>query len=293
MKFIISTDAGSDLDLDYIGKNNVNLLSMKYYLNDGSGETEYAFGNGEDGLSIKEFYQKMRDGATTKTALINEEEHKEHFNKIFENGGKHILHIPLSSGLSGTAEFAQKAAAELNAANPDKKIIVVDFKGASMGQGLFVDYLVTLRDNGKSLEEAANWAENNKLRFCHYFTVDDLVYLKRGGRVSGFKAFVGTLLKIKPLLHVDDNGKLIPVGKSKGRKKAVADLTEKIAGLIDTNDQRVFISHADSLEDAELLKNAITEKLGIVDFKIGYIGPIIGAHSGPGTLALFFTGKNR
>jgi DegV family protein with EDD domain len=293
MKFIVSTDAGADLDLEYVGANNVKILSMRYYLDDGNGEKEYVFGNGEPGLTYAEFYDKVRKGKQAKTALINQEQHRDHFEKLLKEEGKPILHIPLSSGLSGTAECAAKAAAELNESGKGAKIIVVDFMGASMGQGLYVDYLVRMRDEGKTVEEAAAWAEANKLKLCHFFTVDDLGHLRRGGRVSGAAAFIGSLLKIKPLLHVDNAGKLIPIGKNLGRKKALVSLVEKMHEHMDTPDQRVFISHADSLDDAQFVAEELTSRLGVKDITIGYIGPIIGAHSGPGTIALFFMGKNR
>lgn len=294
MKFIVSTDAAADLDMSYIAQRGIKVVSMKYYLKEhrSETETEFVFGNGEPGLPIEEFYAKIRAGAQAKTALIDIEQHKEYFNKLLAEG-KDILHIPLSSGLSGTAEFALAAAAELMKSRPGRKIIVVDFKGASMGQGLFIDYLADLRDKGKTVDEAAAWANENALKLCHYFTVDDLGHLKRGGRVSGTAAFIGSLLHIKPLLHVDDEGKLIPVGKILGRKKALLNLVQKMEQLAGKEKQRVFISHGDCETDARFVADRVTEVFGITDIKIGFIGPIIGAHSGPGTVALFFMGANR
>lgn len=288
MKFVISTDAAADLSLDYIKKNDVKVISMKYVLD---GE-EYTFGNGEKGLSAKEFADKMRGGATGSTMLINEENHIEHFEGLLKEG-KDILHIPLSSGLSGTAEFAATAAKKLADKYPLQKIIVFDFKGASMGQGLFVDYLVNLRNEGKNIEEALKWAEENISKLCHYFTVDDLKYLRRGGRISGFSFFVGSMLKIKPLLHVNDEGKLIPLKKNIGRTKSLIGIVEKTTELIDEKAKRIFICQCDCIEDADFVASHIKSKLQINDIVINDMGPIIGLHSGPGTLAVFFLGKHR
>lgn len=288
MSFIVSTDAAADLSLDYIKKNNIKVISMKYTL----GKEEYTFGNGEKGLSISEFYKSIKSGVQAKTMLINTEQHKEHFIELFKLG-LDIIHIPLSSGLSGTSECAMKAVEELKADYPERRIAVIDFKGASMGQGLFVDYLAVMRDCGKTFDEAKAWAQENALRLCHYFTVDDLGHLRRGGRISGFSSFVGSILKIKPLLHVDNDGKLVPITKIIGRKKALHSLVEKMKEKTDGQKQRVFISHGDCIDDANEVARLVTESFGITDITINYIGQIIGLHSGPGTVALFFMGKER
>ncbi len=288
MSYIVSTDAAADLPLDYLAKRDIKVISMRFTL-DG---TEYTFGNGEPGLPLPELFAKLRKGAKAKSQLVNVEEHLAHF-EPFLAAGQSIFHIPLSSGLSGTAENAKKAADELNAKYTAQKVVVLDFKGASMGQGLFVDYLATLRDEGKTLDEALVWAEAHVGKLCHYFTVDDLGHLKRGGRISGGAAFFGSLLKIKPLLHVDDNGKLIPVKKVMGRNKALSGLVEKMKELKDGETQRVFLCHADCEADAQKVADQITAELGINDIMIGMMGPIIGLHAGPGTVALFFMGQHR
>jgi len=294
MNFILSTDAAADLDLAYAAERNIKVISMRYFMKESKAadEKEYVFGNGEPGLSHADFYAKLRAGGQAKTTLIDVEQHKEYFKKLLAEG-KDILHIPLSSGLSGTAEFAAAAAKELMETHPERKIIVVSLNGASLGQGLFVDYVAGLRDAGKSIAEAAEWANAHALKLCHYFTVDDLHHLKRGGRVSGTAAVIGTLIKIKPLLHINDEGKLIPIGKKIGRQKSLLALVEKMEQLMAKGIKRVFISHGDCEEDAKFVANQVAEKFGITDIKIGYIGAIVGAHSGPGTVALFFLGEHR
>lgn len=288
MSFIVSTDAAADLGLDYIKQKNIKVISMKYTL----GKEEYSFGNGEKGLNISEFYKTLKSGVQAKTMLVNTEQHKDHFIELFKLG-LDIIHVPLSSGLSGTSACAEKAVEELRADYPDRKIAIIDFKGASMGQGLFVDYLAEMRDSGKTFEETKKWAQENALHLCHFFTVDDLGHLRRGGRISGFSSFVGSILKIKPLLHVDNDGKLVPITKIMGRKKALHSLVDMMKEKTDGKKQRVFISHGDCIEDANEVARLVTESFGITDITIGYIGQIVGLHSGPGTVALFFMGKDR
>ena len=288
MSFIISTDAAADLALPYIKQHDIKVISMRFTL-DG---TEYIFGNGEPGMKMPEFFDKLRSGATAKSQLINTDSHTRHFEPFLKDG-KDVLHIPLSSGLSGTAENAICAMNELRLKYPDRKIIVFDFKGASMGQGLCIDYLTKMRDNGKTIDEAEDWLEKNALKICHYFTVDDLGHLRRGGRISGAASFVGSLLKIKPLLHVDNEGKLIPLKKAIGRKKALSWLVESMKDLTVADIGRVFICHGDCEEDAKIVAEKVRTEFGINDIVINIMGPIIGLHAGPGTVALFFMGKHR
>ena len=288
MSYIVSTDAAADLPLSYIKQNDVKTISMRFTL-DGA---EYVFGNGEAGFQMPELFEKLRNGAIAKSQLINTETHIEHFEPYLKDG-KDLLHIPLSSGLSGTAENAALAAKELSVKYPDRKIIVFDFKGASMGQGLCVDYLVRLRDEGKTIEEAEEWLKENSMKICHYFTVDDLGHLKRGGRISGFSSFIGSIVKIKPLLHMNNEGKLIPLRKVLGRNKALIGLVKEMKALIDGNKQRIFICHADCKADAQIVADKIKDELGIEDIVINCMGPIIGLHAGPGTVAIFFKGKHR
>ena len=287
-KFIITTDAAADLPQDYIKQNQTKVISMQYMI-DGN---EYLFGNGESGISISEFYEKLKKGCKASTNLINAERHKEFFRQFLEKG-LDIIHVPLSSGLSATFECALAAEADLKIEFPDRKITIIDFKGASMGQGLFVDYLLNKQKEGKSFDEIVKWANDNIFNLCHLFTVDDLAHLRRGGRVSGFAAVVGSVLKIKPVLHVNNEGKLIPIKKTMGRQKSLSTLVSMMKEKTSDSNQRVFISHGDCKEDAEYVAKLITQEFGITDIIIGCIGQIVGLHSGPGTVALFFMGSGR
>ena len=207
-----------------------------------------------------------------------------------------ILHLAFSSGLSGSCNSARIAANELKESYPDRKITVVDSLCASLGEGLFVDYAVEMKKAGKDMEEIAGWLEEHKLNFCHVFTVDDLNHLYRGGRVSKAAAVLGTMINIKPVLHVDNEGHLIPLGKVRGRKKSLiklVDMMEERIGSFRYRQTKIFISHGDCLEDAEFVKQLVQERFGYQDFLINMIGATIGTHSGPGTVALFFLGDHR
>jgi len=243
--------------------------------------------------SLKQLYDGMRAGESAKTSAVNPDT----WAKAMElqlREGLDILVLTFSSGLSTTHQSAVIAAQEMMEAYPGRTVRVVDTLCASMGQGLLVHHVCRLRDSGASLEEAANWAEENKLHLCHWFTVDDLMHLKRGGRVSAATAMVGTLLQIKPVLHVDDEGHLINVSKARGRKASIEALAKKLAELgADYDNSTVFLSHGDCLEDARLLETILKEKYGVKQVVISYVGSVIGSHAGPGTLALFFLGKHR
>ena len=208
--------------------------------------------------------------------------------------GRNALVITFSSGLSTTYQSAVIAAEELQAKYPERTVRVVDSLCASLGQGLLVWYACQKRDAGMSLDELTDWLEENKFRLCHWFTVDDLMYLKRGGRVSAATALVGTMLQIKPVLHVDDEGHLINVAKARGRKASIEALAKKLGELgLPGENSTVFISHGDCIEDAKLLETMLKERYGVQEAVIGYVGAVIGSHSGPGTLALFFLGSHR
>ena len=210
--------------------------------------------------------------------------------------GYDVLYIAFSSGLSGTYNSVRMAAEELSEEYPEATIAVVDSLCASLGEGLLVHKAVQMKEAGKSLAEIREWLEANKLHLCHVFTVDDLNHLYRGGRVSRTAAFLGTLANIKPMLHVDDEGHLIALSKVRGRKKSISRLVdmmeERLGDWKDKNDI-IFISHGDCIEDANRLKELVEERTGIRAYLIDYVGPTIGAHSGPGTLALFFMGEKR
>ena len=210
--------------------------------------------------------------------------------------GKDVLHLAFSSGLSSSYNNAAVVARDLNEESTGHKVIVIDTLAASLGQGLVVHKALELRKQGKSFEETAEWVEANKLHFCHQFTVDDLNHLYRGGRVSRLTAIAGTLIQIKPILHVDDEGKLIPIGKTRGRKKSLQALVDNMERTIgsyrDANDI-VFISHGDALDEAQYVADLVKERFGIESFLINYVSPTIGSHSGPGTIALFYLGDRR
>ena len=242
---------------------------------------------------LKDMYNGMRSGEPATTSAVNPQGWEEVIEPVLA-GGEDALVMTFSSGLSTTYQSAVIAASELSEKYPDRKIRVVDTLCASLGQGLLVWYACKKRDEGMDLDALADWVENNKLNLCHWFTVDDLMFLKRGGRVSAATALVGTMLQIKPVLHVDNEGHLINVGKARGRKASIEALAKKLAetGLPGENDT-VFISHGDCLEDAQTLERIVKEKYGVKNVFIYYVGAVIGSHSGPGTLAFFFLGNQR
>lgn len=287
-EYVITTDNTADLPRDYYEKNQLDYLYLSYTM---EGKN---YGKHEE-MDPKEFYNRMRAGSMPTTSQVNSEEAKAEWRPILE-AGKDILHLAFSSGLSGSCNSAKIAAEELMEEYPQRKIIVIDSLCASLGEGLFVVRAVEMKKDGKSMEETAKWLEEHKLNFSHVFTVDDLNHLYRGGRVSKATAVLGTMINIKPLLHVDNEGHLIPVGKVRGRKKSLmklVDMMEERIGSYRSQKQKIFISHGDCLEDAEYVAGLVKERFGYEDFTINMIGATIGAHSGPGTVALFFLGDYR
>ena len=243
--------------------------------------------------TLKDMYQGLRAGEVAKTSAVNPSRWSQAMEKALA-AGKDVLVLAFSSGLSTTYQSAVIAAEELKDAYPDRKIQVIDTLCASMGQGLLVWYACKKRDEGLSLDEVAQWVLDNRLHLCHWFTVDDLMYLKRGGRISAATALVGTMLQIKPLLHVDDEGHLINMTKTRGRKAAIDAMVKKAQELgAGYDNSTMYISHGDCLSDAEYLSRQQKEKCGVKDVVISYVGAVIGSHSGPGTLALFFLGSHR
>lgn len=244
-------------------------------------------------LPNKKFYDGLRAGADATTVAVNPSEWI-NMARPYLAQGEDILILAFSSGLSTTANNARIAAEELGEEFPDRRVLVVDSLAASMGEGLFCYHVARKRQSGATLDQTREYAEELKLHVCHWFTVDDLHFLKRGGRVSGAAAVLGTMLQIKPVLHVDNEGHLIPVSKVRGRKASLNGLvSEMMKTAMDPESQTVFISHGDCLEDAEYVKRQIQDKLHVKEVYINPIGPVIGAHSGPGTVALFFLGTNR
>lgn len=287
-EFKLVTDTSADLPASYLKENNIEVLSLAYTID---GDT-YTW---ENPMDEHEFYTRMRKGSMPTTSQVNIGDAEKVFEKLIETEDE-ILCISFSSGLSGTYNSTAVAAQNVCEAHPDKKIRVVDSKAASLGQGLMVDFALRMQKEGKSMDETADYLEQNLKHFVHVFTVDDLNHLYRGGRVSRATAFVGTLANIKPILHVDDEGRLINIGKVRGRKKSLIELVNLMEGKIGDHigeNKTVFISHGDSPEDAEFVADEVKKRFGIDSFLMNYVGPTIGAHSGPGTLALFFFGNER
>ena len=242
---------------------------------------------------LKDMFDGLRAGEVATTAAVNPTGWQEVIEPILQ-AGDDVLVLAFSSGLSATYQSAVIAAEELREKYPDKTVNVVDTLCASRGQGLLVYYACQKRDAGFSLNDLTAWCEENKYRLCHWFTVDDLMYLKRGGRISAATALVGTMLKIKPVLHMDDEGHLINMSKTRGRKASIEAIADKMGELgLPGENETVFICHGDCMDDAQYLERLVKERYGVKNVLIYYVGAVIGSHSGPGTLALFFMGKNR
>ena len=282
----IITDSGCDLPLEMRQQLDVNMVSLTLQFRG----QELQDSVGEDIISL---YEGLRAGEVASTAAVNPDTWQSAMEPALQEG-KDVLVLAFSSGLSTTYQSAVIASQELTEKYPQRRIRVVDTRSASLGQGLLVWYACQKRDEGMTLDQLADWVEETKFQLCHWFTVDDLMYLKRGGRVSAATAIVGTMLGIKPVLHMDDEGHLINVGKVRGRKASIEALAEKVGQLgLPGQNKKVFICHGDCLEDAKRLEAILKEKYGVEEAFIGYTGAVIGSHSGPGTLALFFLGEKR
>jgi len=285
MSFSIITDSSCDLSLQQAKNLGIAMVQLSVEVN---GAT-YA----NDQLDYPVFYQWMRDGASAKTFAANPEQWAAEMKKVLDQG-KDVLVLAFSSGLSNTCQAANIAAEELRADYPECRIVVMDTLCASLGEGMIVYFCAKMCQQGKSLDEVIAYAEKNLPKLAHWFTVDDLVYLKRGGRISATTAVVGSLLNIKPVMHVDDAGKLVSVSKARGRKASIeAMIASMKRSAINPSEQEVFISHGDCLKDAEYLAQRVKEEFSVKAVHIGYVGAVIGSHSGPGTLALFFYGTER
>lgn len=287
--YVIMTDSCCDLPADLAAELGLEVLPLRLELEGNS------YRNLLDGSEIgfQEFYGRVRDGAMPVTSAVNVGEFEAAMRPVLESG-RDILCLCFSSALSTTYQSAVIAAGELEEAFPGRRICVVDSLCASMGQGLFVWLCAQEKKRGKTLEELRDYAEGAKGTVCHWFTVDDLNHLKRGGRVSATAALFGTMLSIKPVLHVDDQGRLIPMEKCRGRRAsllALVDHMEKTA--VNPGDSPVFISHGDCREEAEFVAEEIRRRLGVKDIRISYVGPVIGSHTGAGVMALFFVGRSR
>ena len=286
MAYQIITDNGCDLSNQMYKDLNLRVVPLSV-LYKGVTYTEYTE------AWLKDLFDGLRKGETATTAAINPTGWAQAIEPVLAQG-EDALVLTFSSGLSTTYQSAVIAAEELKEKYPDRKVNVVDTLCASRGQGLLVWYACKKRDEGFSLEELTAWCKENRFHLCHWFTVDDLMYLKRGGRVSAATALLGTMLQIKPVMHVDNEGHLINVSKARGRRASIDALAAKMkeTGLPGQNDT-VFICHGDCMDDANYLAEKVKKELGVKEVRIYYVGAVIGSHSGPGTLALFFLGDHR
>ena len=288
-EYVIMTDSSCDLPASLAEKMELTVLPL-YVEVDGQ---KYVNHLDEREIAFSEIYAKLRTKCPAKTSAVNMQDFLEPMESLLR-AGKDILYIGFSSGLSSTYSAGAMAAKELEDRYPDRKIYTVDSLCASMGQGLLVYLAWQEKQKGRTIEEVRDYTENTKLHLCHWFTIDDLMFLKRGGRISGATAVVGSMLSIKPVMHVDNEGHLIKVSTTRGRKasiKALADEAEKRG--INLKEQTIFISHGDCVEEANYLGDIMRSRFGVKDVVVNYVGPVIGAHSGPGTIALFFLGTER
>lgn len=286
--FVIVTDTCADLPASYIKEHGLIIMSLTYNID---GESFLS----DDEEAGKNFYSKIRNGSMPTTSQVNPDAAAVTINEALKIS-KNVLCLSFSSGLSGTYNSARIAAEEILEERDDVNIIVVDTLAASMGQGLLVHKAVCMKEAGKSLEETATWVEENRNHLVHIFTVSDLFHLYRGGRVKKAAAIVGTMIDLKPILHVDNEGHLINIKNVRGRKKALRGLVdymeEHMGSYKDSNDI-VFISHGDNLKDCQAVADMIKERFGITEFMFNQIGPVIGSHAGPDTIALFFMGDTK
>lgn len=288
-EYVIMTDSSADLTGEMAEKSGVLVLPLRFTV---GGQTYFNWPDNRD-MDPAEFYGRLRQGEIASTAAVNLEQYVRAMEPVLQEG-RDILVLSFSSALSGTYASSRLAAEELGEKYPQRKIFVVDTLSASLGQGLLVWLAVRMREQGEPLEQVRDWVEENKLHLCHQFTVDDLHFLKRGGRISATTAVVGTMLQIKPVLHMDNEGRLVNIGKARGRKASLNALVDRMEQTaIDPAGQTVFISHGDCREDAEYVAQEVKRRMGVKDVRIGYVGPVIGAHSGPGTVALFYLGRER
>ena len=287
--FVIMTDSCCDLTAQLAEELEVKVLPLSVLVG------EETFRNYLDGREIgfREFYDRIREGAMPTTSAVSVGDFEDAMRSVLADG-KDVLYIGFSSGLSTTYQSAVIAANGLKEEYPDANIYVVDSAAASLGQGLLVYLCAQQKKAGKSAEEVCAYAEDTKLKVCHWFTVDDLNHLKRGGRVSAATALVGTMLSIKPVLHVDNEGHLISVSKARGRKASLMALVDQMEKtFLSCEEQTVFISHGDCEDDAKIVAAEIKKRFDIEVRLINYVGPVIGAHTGVGVVALFFLGKER
>ena len=287
--FIIFTDSCADIPQDMVDELDVKVIPMHFTI---GGKTYLNYSDNHE-MDPHVFYNKLRSGEQSSTSQINPDEFVKYWEPVL-SGGSDILYISFSSGLSGTYQNSLIAKGMLAESHPERRVECFDSLCASFGEGLLVWYAANLMKSGKAMDDIISWLTEHRLNLCHWFTVDDLGHLKRGGRVSAATALVGTMLGIKPVLHVDDEGHLINMSKVRGRKQSLDAIVNKaVETIINGSQQTVFVSHGDCPDEAEYVAQKLREKIGVADIKTAYIGPVIGAHSGPGTMAVFFIGKER
>lgn len=285
-EFVITVNSTVDLPREWVEERNVPVIPLKYTI-DGQTYTDMY------GLSGKEFFTKLREGKMSVTSQVNPDEAKEALEPFLKEG-KDILHLGFSSGLSGTYNSMRIAGEELSEEYPDAKVIVIDSLCACLGEGLLLYKALQLKEAGKSIDEIALWVEENKLHICHNVTVDDLNHLHRGGRVSKATAVLGTMVQIKPIIHVDNEGKLQVIAKERGRKKSLNKIVDMaVEQSKGWENDMVMITHGDCIEDAEYVAGLVREKMGVSQILINNIGTVIGSHTGPGVVAVFFMGDHR
>lgn len=287
--FVILTDSAADLSADLVAELGVEVLPLSFTI---GGQCYHNYPDNRE-IDLHVFYDRLRAGEVATTAAINAAEYTDALEPILQ-AGKDVLVLAFSSGLSATYQASVMAVEELREKYPERKLYTVDTLCASLGQGLLVYHAVQQQRMGKSIEEVRDWVEQNKLHLCHWFTVDDLHFLKRGGRVSAATAVLGSMLQIKPVLHVDDAGHLINMAKARGRAASLSALVDHMEQTaVRPGEQVIFISHGDCPEDARQVADDVKKRFGVERVVLNTIGPVIGAHSGPGTVALFFLGTKR
>lgn len=284
--YIVTVNSTVDVPKEWLKERNVPFVPLKYTID---GETYQDM----RGLSSKEFFDKLREGKMSVTSQVNPEEAKEALEPFLKEG-KDVLHLAFSSGLSGTCGSMKIAAEELKEKYPDREIIVVDTLCACMGEALLLYYVLKRKSEGMTVKEAAEWAEEHKLNICHNVTIDDLHHLQRGGRVSKTAAVLGSMVQIKPMIHMDNEGKLQVIGKERGRKKSLQKIVERSAEQYKGwENDLIMITHGDCAEDAEYVAKLVRKKMGIGNILINNIGTVIGSHTGPGVVAVFCMGSER
>lgn len=288
-EFVLMTDSSADLSQEMVQELGVTVLPLSFTI---QGKVYRNYPDNRE-MDLPLFYDMLRAGELATTSAVNVAEYTQAVEPILQEK-KDVLILAFSSGLSSTYQASVLAAEELREKYPDRKIYTVDTLCASLGQGLLVYLAVQEQRKGKNIEEVRDWAEAAKLHLCHQFTVDDLHFLKRGGRISATTAVVGSMLQIKPVLHVDNEGHLINIGKARGRQASLKALVDKMEKTVTEEGKKtVFISHGDCRKDAVTVADMVRERFGTQDVRINFVGPVIGAHSGPGTLALFYLGTER